>query len=486
MFFFFFFFDKNEFKNEPVVREAFRQICAEKLFSDLYCDIDEYLSARISKREMRRMLEEEGSVFADLYKSAYPTEDQAYAKWNDIRRKYEEAQYAEREKRREAAEADTELYKGDALMNKRAEDKRVKDKLMEGKLWSDNRWAYNQQLEAPQLKEIEAKAIVNWIYRIYPGKEARQQETCRILEMLAAVYGIQELAFEDTIIYVKSKVKINMITSFTQFCNTMLGIENKKRAFYYRGHSDSAFLLQPSVMRKGSWLSHERDMYNEIRIECPQEFSHCKSHLDFLVHMQHYGLPTRLLDVTRNPLVALYFACETNPGKSGEIIVFEVDHEELKYPGSDTVSILASLPLFTSAEKDEIYRWASDRKLSQEDFNKKAVRLLHEIKLEKPAFRDELRKEDLTDVFFVLSEKKNPRIMKQDGAFIICGLFDRKKNPINRYRLRRGSKIQIFIIKSRAKKGIMKQLNKLSINKAGLFPEIEDVAEYIKDKFAEA
>ena len=89
-------------------------------------------------------------------------------------------------------------------------------------------------------------------------------------------------------------------------------------------------------------------------------------------------------------------------------------------------------------------------------------------------------------MFFVLSEKKNPRIMKQDGAFIICGLFDRKKNPINRYRLRRGSKIQIFIIKSRAKKGIMKQLNKLSINKAGLFPEIEDVAEYIKDKFAEA
>ena len=68
-------------------------------------------------------------------------------------------------------------------------------------------------------------------------------------------------------------------------------------------------------MRKGSWLSHERDMYNEIRIECPQEFSHCKSHLDFLVHMQHYGLPTRLLDVTRNPLVALYFAFETNPGK---------------------------------------------------------------------------------------------------------------------------------------------------------------------------
>ena len=109
MFFFFFYYGLED---EPVIREAFRQICAEKLFSDLYCDMDEYFSARIIKKEMLRTLEEEGSVFADLYKNPYPTEDQAYAKWNDIRRKYEEAQYAEREKRRKAAEADAELYKG--------------------------------------------------------------------------------------------------------------------------------------------------------------------------------------------------------------------------------------------------------------------------------------------------------------------------------------------------------------------------------------
>ena len=84
MFFFFFYYGLED---EPVIREAFRQICAEKLFSDLYCDMDEYLSARISKREMRRMLEEEGFVFADLYKNAYPTEDQGYTKWKDIRGK---------------------------------------------------------------------------------------------------------------------------------------------------------------------------------------------------------------------------------------------------------------------------------------------------------------------------------------------------------------------------------------------------------------
>ena len=40
MFFFFFYYGLED---EPVIREAFRQICAEKLFSDLYCDMDEYL-----------------------------------------------------------------------------------------------------------------------------------------------------------------------------------------------------------------------------------------------------------------------------------------------------------------------------------------------------------------------------------------------------------------------------------------------------------
>lgn len=247
MFFFFFYCG---LENEPVVREAFRQICAEKLFSDLYCDMEEYLSARISKREMRSLLEKEGSVFADLYKGTYPTEDYAFQQWHRISMQY------------------------------------VKEQREEGQYEEGDRISPDRQPEeAPRLKKIEAKAIVNWIYRIYPKKEIRQEETRRILETLAAEYGIQELGFEDTIIYVKSKAEIRMITSFTRFCDTILGIENKKRAFYYRGHSDSSFLLQPSVMRKESWLVHERDMYNAIRIECPQDFSHCRSHLDFLVHM---------------------------------------------------------------------------------------------------------------------------------------------------------------------------------------------------------
>ena len=58
-------------------------------------------------------------------------------------------------------------------------------------------------------------------------------------------------------------------------------------------------------MRSNSWLLHENDMYNELRMDCANDFTNCRTHLDYLVEMQHYGLPTRLLDVTKNPLGCL-------------------------------------------------------------------------------------------------------------------------------------------------------------------------------------
>ncbi|MBW8383838.1 MAG: FRG domain-containing protein [Youngiibacter sp.] len=436
--FFFFFYDLYSLNENFLIKEAFRQICANKLLSDMYYDMEEYINGKFKKIEIHQELSLIRSPFEKLYENPYPSEENAYSKWNDFIRNY--------------------LHNDPALLNNNSEFK---------------------------LDLVEAKAIVNWIYRAYSNSEQRREKTKEYLNKISESFELEELSFVDTIIYVKSKVNINIITSFEKFSKAMNDIDSSKQTFYYRGHSDSNYLLLPSLMRNREWLEHEHDMYNELIIECSRDFSHCVTHLDFLVHMQHYGLPTRLVDITRNPLVALYFACENNNGKKGEVIVFNVVREKIKYPGSDTATVLASLPLFRKEIKDKFSALASDPIINQVVFNQELERLLHEIKLEKPAFKDEIHKTDILDCFFVLSEKRNNRIIKQDGAFIICGLFDEINNPINKYRYKNQNKIQVFIIESKSKKSIMRMLNKFSINKAGLFPEITDVTEYIKSKYSE-
>ena len=69
--------------------------------------------------------------------------------------------------------------------------------------------------------------------------------------------------------------------------------------------------MLPSIFRTPNGVEKEHLLFHDMVAHEPQSFSECKSTLDYLVQMQHYGLPTRLLDMTINPLVALYFACQS-------------------------------------------------------------------------------------------------------------------------------------------------------------------------------
>jgi len=80
---------------------------------------------------------------------------------------------------------------------------------------------------------------------------------------------------------------------------------------FYRGHANKDWSLLPSIFRTPNGVEKEHLLFRDMVAHEPQSFSECKSALDYLVQMQHYGLPTRLLDMTMNPLVALYFACQS-------------------------------------------------------------------------------------------------------------------------------------------------------------------------------
>ena len=423
-FFFFYYYDEVD----PLVAKAFHIVCDEKLINDGYCDISEYITARKSKDDFLSELQKEKSPLVSLYRKPYPKYNNAKDLWYDFTKK-----------------------------------------------------DYSNFSKINTISLTEAKAIVNWVYHAYNTPIEREKATIEMLPEFNNNLDVGELAFAYGIIYKRHDIDICVISSFEEFISTIQSIQSINRTLYFRGHSN--YTLLPSIMRKTTWLQHECDLYNETIIECPDAFKRCVTHLDYLVEMQHYGLPTRLLDVTKNPLVALYFACTENETAQGEFIVFDVETENIKYPKSDTVSILSSLPLFKKSMKDDLLKWAADPAMTDFNFNLNATRLLHEIKLEKPAFKDEIKRHDIMNCFFVQAEKKNARIIKQDGAFIICGLFSPKTNVINQYRYKEFGKVQVYIIDKDAKSEIVDQLNKMSINRAQLFPEIQDVTTHIKNKY---
>ena len=234
-------------------------------------------------------------------------------------------------------------------------------------------------------------------------------------------------------------------------------------------------------MRTSSLRQNESKIYQELLINCPDDFEKCHTHLEKLVKMQHYGLPTRLLDITRNPLVALYFACESNLDAYGELVLISAENHEIKYPQSDTASVLASLPTFTAEEQREFYRLANNPEVGEFEFERGISRLIQEIRLEKPSFQSSIKREDILNSYIVFALKNNNRIVKQDGAFILCGL-NNGANSLDEFRYReQDKKIIVFIEK---KEEILEQLEHFSINRATLFPEIECVAEYLKKKYS--
>jgi hypothetical protein len=85
-------------------------------------------------------------------------------------------------------------------------------------------------------------------------------------------------------------------------------------AMWWRGHADAAnWVLRPLVFRKGrnGQPYNEVALINNFQARAYGRLGHRSkpcSDLEWLFLAQHYGLPTRLLDWTESPLVALYFA----------------------------------------------------------------------------------------------------------------------------------------------------------------------------------
>lgn len=255
----------------------------------------------------------------------------------------------------------------------------------------------------------------------------------------------------------------------------------------YRGHGSTDYRLQPSIFRKSVTRENEHILLRELIAAHPEDFNGDTSALETLVRMQHYSLPTRLLDVSLNPLVALYFACESvkkrvptqRAGRpatktvemDGHVVILRVAKRRIRYFDSDTVSCLANLARLSWAHKRKI-----DTDKEVEDFNDSTPvkRLLHFIHQEKNGFLPEIDPSDLDSILLVKPKQNNKRILAQAGAFFAFGLNEEIIDDNQD-----GIKVERITVAGASKGDILEELDKLGVNEKTMFPEIERAARYI-------
>lgn len=251
---------------------------------------------------------------------------------------------------------------------------------------------------------------------------------------------------------------------------------------FFRGQANAEWKLTPSLYRSDLFTS-ESLLLIELQHICPKEF--LTNRFDTLVKMQHFGLPTRLLDTTTNPLVALYFACK--------------DEKEFSTDGA--VYIFPNLPVNWSTNPvielimDYVFEY-NPCNVDMDNISNIAIQKYPNIikGLSKRAI-DQLLHFYTIAALAVMPARTNERIEAQDGAFFIFGMTLKNARPSTNpgahgrtyynfepIDITSPSDIcknaEKILIPSNAKQSILKQLDLLGFNERKLFPDLEHKIQY--------
>ncbi len=235
-------------------------------------------------------------------------------------------------------------------------------------------------------------------------------------------------------------------------------------------------------MREGL-IQYESEMLIEFLSRQPDEFYGRNFALSQWMLAQHHGLKTRFLDVSRNPLVAIFHACEGSPSEPGRLHIFATPRFLIKPFNSDAISIVANFAKLPYGEQNTLLSTTGTQ--SGYDYNDVIRHLIQLVREEKSHFEERIDTAHLFRVFVVEPQQSSERIRAQSGAFLLSALhprFERTEiwglNPralvYDHYPL---------TIPQDCKDSISDVLRLLNITRETLFPGLDESASEITERY---
>ena len=265
---------------------------------------------------------------------------------------------------------------------------------------------------------------------------------------------------------------VNDIINFVKSNSLKKYHANTNYMTWYRGQGNYNWKLEPAVYRDGKF-QNESVYIKELERRRPADFAF-DNNFDKLVKMQHYGLPTRLLDITTNPLVALYFACQNERDADGAFYYFSTP---TFWEDNWAVKIVVDFVFEPETCIESLVRREKKRMPFLCDLSDKDAESSIWHSLFVPAHA-------------ILPRMTNQRIIQQSGGFLLFGMSLEKvevSDNIGNYGKRFMSLLPLnenqqkmicpvikkLKIPKEYKTNIIKELDLLNINEGFLFPELE-------------
>jgi len=233
-----------------------------------------------------------------------------------------------------------------------------------------------------------------------------------------------------------------------------LGVQSK---IWYRGLTNAAYKLLPTLHRNGIPVAREMDLMNRFK-QNAHEFldQRPQGEWEWMLIMRHHGLPSRLMDWTESPLIGIYFSVFGEPPRGGnqdetDGVLWCVLPTQLNYFARGEQPLPDAIPMFSD-----------EREISTFD---------EFLENYRPSRVSRLTSQSKVPPAAAISIRTTKRIQSQQGVFTIHHSDDTPVENVGD-----GSHIWRYLIPARSKKQIRDELGKLGVTRLTVFPELDNVA----------